>query len=850
MARTKTRRARATRARRLPQIPDITTAWRAVARPELVGALLVVIAVAAIAYLVPPLTRVLPDARDVIVQALGLHAFTAAVVVALVGLVMALRRVAWLTRPAPARRLAGALAFAIFVAGVLGRWYPQTSVGGVDLHVHSAGGDAGRLLADGVIGWTAWLASLVAAFSLLWPRTAARILRAAPGHIGYAVAWLWALGLHRAAGRGIRRGAVALRRAVAREERRGAALAVDLGEPMAAAAARTATAAPVAGAATPPVRPAPAAAATAATDAAAEPDAASRPKRGRSRKASQIPMDMDTPAGALRHSADGWQLPPTEYLKVAEPNKGSAVDNERRAQLIVDTLASFGVDATVVQVNEGPTVTQFGVEPGWDVKTKFVVERDAAGQPILGPDGQPRSKEVEVSRTRIRVNRITALQNDLALALAAPALRIEAPVPGKPMVGIEVPNQTTALVPLRGVMESPDYTKALKTGAIPIALGAGVSGDPVVADLATMPHVLIAGATGAGKSVCLNTIITCLLMNFSPEELRMVMIDPKRVELSGFANIPHLVFSEIVVDMDRVVGTLQAVINEMESRYRRFAKEGVRNIKRYNETHPDARLPYWVVIIDELADLMLVAPYQVENQLVRLAQLARATGIHLVVATQRPSVDVITGLIKANFPTRIAFAVSSSVDSRTILDHGGAEKLLGRGDMLYVPPDAQKPKRVQGAFVSDQEIDALVSFWTSDRFAELAPEKLDDMLEQAQREVEDMTEDGSTPDDDPMLHRAIELAREHHSISTSMLQRKLRIGYPRAARLMDELESRGIVSGATGSGGSRDVLVGAEPGSGPESLAAAAAAFEPPSGVGAGAGDDRKPAFPRPFDAE
>jgi len=577
-----------------------------------------------------------------------------------------------------------------------------------------------------------------------------------------------------------------------------------------------------------------------------------RPARGRRRKASQLPMDLETPVGALRHSADGWQLPPIEILRAADLTKGSAVDNERRARLIVETLASFGVDAAVVQVNEGPTVTQFGVEPGWDVKTRLVVERDAAGQPILGPDGQPRTKEVEVSRTRIRVNRITALQNDLALALAAPALRIEAPVPGKPMVGIEVPNHTTALVQLRGVMESPSYTRALKGGGIAMALGAGVSGDPVVADLATMPHLLIAGATGSGKSVCLNALITCLLMNFSPEELRLVMIDPKRVELTGFANIPHLAFSEIVVDMDRVVGTLQAVINEMESRYRRFAKAGVRNIKRYNETTREGRLPYWVVIIDELADLMLVAPYQVENQLVRLAQLARATGIHLVVATQRPSVDVITGLIKANFPTRIAFAVSSQVDSRTILDQGGAEKLLGRGDMLYVPPDAQKPKRVQGVYVSDQEIDALVRFWTSDRFAELVPEKFDALLDQAQREVEEMIEEGTTPDADPMLHRAIGIAREHRSLSTSLLQRKLRIGYPRAARLMDDLETRGIVGPAEAGGSSREVLAAREPGAEPESLAAAAAAFEPPSPASppAAPGWGGRPTFPRPFDAD
>ncbi|MEX2229498.1 MAG: DNA translocase FtsK, partial [Dehalococcoidia bacterium] len=539
------------------------------------------------------------------------------------------------------------------------------------------------------------------------------------------------------------------------------------------------------------------------------------PGRGRRRKASQIPMDLETPAGALRHSADGWQLPPIGILKSATPGKGSAVDNARRAQLITDTLASFGVDATVVQVNEGPTVTQFGVEPGWDVKTRTVIQRDASGQPILGEDGQPRVKEIEVSRTRIRVNRITALQNDLALALATPALRIEAPVPGKPMVGIEVPNQTTSLVSLRSVMESTDYAKAFRSGGIPIALGAGVSGDPVVADLATMPHVLIAGATGSGKSVCLNAVITCLLMNFSPEELRMVMIDPKRVELTGFANIPHLAFSEIVVEMDQVVGTLQAVINEMETRYRRFAKAGVRNIKRFNETTTEGKLPYWVVIIDELADLMLVAPYQVENQLVRLAQLARATGIHLVVATQRPSVDVITGLIKANFPTRIAFAVSSMVDSRTILDHGGAEKLLGKGDMLYVPPDAQKPKRVQGAFVADQEIDDLVKFWTSDRFAELVPDKFDELLVEAQREVAEHAESASAPGTDPMFSRAIEVAREHQSVSTSLLQRKLRIGYPRAARLMDELEERGYVGPQESGGGSREVLMAVEAGAGP-----------------------------------
>jgi DNA segregation ATPase FtsK/SpoIIIE, S-DNA-T family len=321
----------------------------------------------------------------------------------------------------------------------------------------------------------------------------------------------------------------------------------------------------------------------------------------------------------------------------------------------------------------------------------------------------------------------------------------------------------------------------------------------VMADLAKMPHLLIAGATGAGKSVCLNAIITGLLMRFSPNELRLVLVDPKRVELTPYANIPHLAFSNIVVDMDRVVGTLQAIINEMESRYRRFAAAGVRDLRRYNEVAVKSggvKLPYWVVVVDELADLMLVAPYQVENQIVRLAQLARATGIHLIIATQRPSVDVVTGLIKANFPTRIAFAMSSMVDSRTVLDQGGAEKLLGRGDMLFVPPDAQKPRRVQGVFLSDAEIEAVVNFWTADRFAELVPEKHDDLLEEAEHQAQAVGEDKEA---DPMVERAIALALELKTISVSMLQRRLRVGYPRAARIMDALEERGIVGPSDGS---------------------------------------------------
>ena len=487
------------------------------------------------------------------------------------------------------------------------------------------------------------------------------------------------------------------------------------------------------------------------------------------------------------------------------------------------------------QISEGPTVTQFGVEPGWDVRTRSVPERTAAGEPVLDEHGQPRTRPVEVSRTRVRVNRITALQNDLALALAAPALRIEAPVPGKSVVGIEVPNERTAVVTLRDVLASDRFARAAAKAGLPIALGSGVSGAPEVADLAGMPHLLIAGATGAGKSVCLNSIIASLLMNYSPEQLRLVMIDPKRVELAPFADIPHLAFSEIVIDMDKVVGTLQAVIHEMESRYRRFARIGVRNLERYNEAG-DGPLPYWVVIIDELADLMLAAPYQVEHQLVRLAQLARATGIHLVVATQRPSVDVVTGLIKANFPTRIAFAVSSQVDSRTILDSGGAEKLLGKGDMLFQPKDKQKPTRLQGVYVSDEEIEDLVAFWTHDRFSEIRPPAHDELLAEAEEAAAALQPGGGGANGaagggsangangaDAMLAKAIELARGHEQVSTSLLQRRLRIGYPRAARLMDDLEQQGIVGPPEGGSGSRPVLPADAAGDGETAGAAATA---------------------------
>jgi len=782
-------------------MPRFLDAGRFIARPELIGTVLVILAAAALPFLLP-FAGIIADARDELVGLLGLHVFTLVVVLASSGLIIAFRRGDWAVRRR--RHLIGALGLLGFLAGLLGRWYPDRLVGDVDLGVHSAGGELGRALAFWPTGVVMGAILGLLGFSLLWPRSAEALLRAMPGFVGRRLRWFWEQRLDRYALRGLAIATSPIARLMHPKH--------DLDPEFSRIDGNTAAGAETLATITGPAPPELAAAV--GSDVADEIEAPVLPAAElediEERPATQIPMDMESPADELRHASDGWQLPPTNVLAEVPVGHARTVDNERRSVLIVETLASFGVDASVVQINEGPTVTQFGVEPGWDVKTRMVTERDATGRAILSSDGNPRQREVEVSRTRIRVNRITALQNDLALALAAPALRIEAPVPGKPMVGIEVPNHHTSIVTMRSIIETPEYQKELKKLALPIALGAGVSGSPVIADLARMPHVLIAGATGSGKSVCLNAIISGLLMHLSPEQLRFVMIDPKRVELADFADVPHLAFSRIVVEMDQVVGTLQAVINEMESRYRKFAKVGVRNIKGYNDkVGSHTPMPYWVVVIDELADLMIAAPYQVEQQLVRLAQLARATGIHLVVATQRPSVDVITGLIKANFPTRIGFAVASSVDSRTVLDQGGAEKLLGRGDMLYVPPDEQKPKRVQGVFVSDEEIRALVGFWTADRFAQLQPEKFDKMLLEAERDLEKLGLEDQEPQDDPLVMQAIELAKQHATLSTSLLQRKLRIGYPRAARTMDELEERGIIGASDGTN-SREVLIAPE----------------------------------------
>jgi S-DNA-T family DNA segregation ATPase FtsK/SpoIIIE len=489
-------------------------------------------------------------------------------------------------------------------------------------------------------------------------------------------------------------------------------------------------------------------------------------------------------------TSPAWQLPAVTLLKTGSLGELSQSDVQKKIRLIEDTLADFDVYAKVVQVNPGPTITQFGLEPGFRERV------DRNGQ--------------VVKREKIKVSEITSLQNDLALALAAPSIRIEAPVPGRQVVGLEVPNSQSALVSLRQVVESGAFVKQRLKTKLAVALGEDVSGQAIAADLTRMPHLLIAGATGSGKSICINAIISGLLLQATPDEVRLILVDPKRVELTTYNDAPHLL-RPVVVDADKVVGVLKWVVHEMDERYRAFEKHGVRNVEGYNKaaTAAAARrtagssdgppalepLPYIVVVIDELADLMMLAPDETERLICRLAQLARATGIHLIVATQRPSVDVITGLIKANFPTRISFAVSSQIDSRTILDMPGAEKLLGRGDMLYMPTDAMKPIRLQGVFVSDEEIEQLVDHWKS-----LGPPRYVDAL------INPSADGEGEEEVDELFDRAVELARETTRVSASFLQRRLRIGHNRAARLIDQLEERGILPGPENGHGGPDSL--------------------------------------------
>ncbi|KPK20915.1 MAG: cell division protein FtsK, partial [Dehalococcoidia bacterium SG8_51_3] len=413
-------------------------------------------------------------------------------------------------------------------------------------------------------------------------------------------------------------------------------------------------------------------------------------------------------------------------------------------------------------------------DPVWDRRLKEKKERDE--------NGDVRVTLEEVSKTRVKVDRITSLANDLALALAAPSIRIEAPVPGKSMVGIEVPNTSIGVVSLRSVIESSTYQKLQTRSKLAVALGKGAGGEAVSGDLTRMPHLLIAGATGSGKTVCLNAIIGCLLLYNTPFDTRFIMIDPKRVELTPYNSIPHLA-TPVIVDTKKALSILRWLSQEMDQRYQKLASAGARNIEGYNKNRQGSdKMPYMVLIIDELADLMMTSFDEVEHILCRLAQLARATGIHLVVATQRPSVDVVTGLIKANFPTRISFAVTSQVDSRTILDGAGAEKLLGRGDMLYMPTEAGKPRRLQGCFVSDPEVERLVYFWNSQKEQTAAPIKIEEVAPTP------ALGGRSGQQEDPLMDSARELMEQHDNISTSFLQRKLHIGYPRAARIMEQLE--------------------------------------------------------------
>jgi S-DNA-T family DNA segregation ATPase FtsK/SpoIIIE len=492
-----------------------------------------------------------------------------------------------------------------------------------------------------------------------------------------------------------------------------------------------------------------------------------------------------------------WHLP--DIAQMLEESAESEINQQEirdRVHKIEETLAHFGVPAKVLEVNQGPTITQFGVEPG------FVEQK--------GMDGK-------VHRVKVKVSRISALQHDLELALAAAPIRIEAPVPGKSIVGIEVPNSQIALVSLRGVMES-DAFKAMKS-KLKLALGQDVAGQPICANLDSMPHLLIAGATGSGKSVCVNAIIGCLLCTATPDEIEFVMVDPKRVELVNFNGIPHL-REPVVVEMDKAVATLQSTVAEMDRRFQLFAHQGARNIDIYNhmvEGKPNAeRLPYLIVIVDELADLMMISPEEVEKAITRLAQMARATGIHLILATQRPSVDVVTGLIKANFPSRISFAVTSQIDSRVVLDTPGAEKLLGRGDMLYMASDSAKLVRLQGCFVSDRELDKLVKHWI-----DLAPpQKMEKEIAEPEPAEEEFLQpplwnsaisiQTATREDD-LLPQATAIVQQSSRASVSLLQRKLRIGYSRAARLIELLENRGIVGPDEGPTKGRAVLTTAAP---------------------------------------
>src|SRR5437660_1589045 len=464
-----------------------------------------------------------------------------------------------------------------------------------------------------------------------------------------------------------------------------------------------------------------------------------------------------------------WKLPSIALLDTVTARRERMADEiKRNVKVIEATLTTFGVECKVVGVNPGPAVTQYELQPGPGVQVK----------------------------------RITALQNDLSLALAAAPLRIEAPIPGKSAVGIEVPNKAASLVTIREVLETATFREG--THKLALALGNDVSGQSIVGDLTRMPHLLIAGATGQGKSVCINALITSLLFQVTPDHLRLLLIDPKRVELTNYNGLPHLALP-VLVESHQAAAALRWAVAEMDRRYKLFSSEGVRNIATYNEKAAlkSARsLPYIVIVIDELADLMMVAAGEIEELICRIAQLARAVGIHLIIATQRPSTDIITGLIKANIPSRIAFAVGSQVDSRVILDSGGAEKLLGRGDMLYQPVDAGKPTRIQGAFVSDPEVESVVNYWRSQG----EPRYMEEILEEGAGTEWEGGHQATERKLDPLFARAARAVAAEGGASVSLVQRKFNVGYSRAGRIVDQLAEHRVIGGYQGSK-SREVLM-------------------------------------------
>ncbi len=524
----------------------------------------------------------------------------------------------------------------------------------------------------------------------------------------------------------------------------------------------------------------------------ASPTESRRPRSTLAERASAVSKGEPAaePRAAVHHvtgsnvNASAWVLPPVDQiLEPATPAGQQTNLDQERARLIEDTLASFGAPCHVVDISRGPTITRFGVEPD------FIESRGG--------------------KMRVRVSKIASLADDLALALAAPRIRIQAPVPGRSYVGIEVPNTEISLVAMREVLES-DVFRRMKS-PLRFTLAKDVAGKPVAGDLSAMPHLLIAGTTGSGKSVCVNSILVSLLLNHTPNDIRLILVDPKRVELTGYNGIPHLL-APVVVDTERVVGALQWLQREMDARYHKFSSSSTRNIQDYNEHYPEQRLPYLVAVIDELADLMMLSPDETERSITRLAQLARATGIHLIIATQRPSVDVVTGLIKANFPARVAFAVASTVDSRVILDQPGAERLLGRGDMLFQAPDAPAPVRLQGVYVSDIEIQRLVDYWRTQAAivqsqmpladGEPTPDMLPNGLPLKQVPLWDAEEVSG----DPLYAEAVDLVRREGRASITMLQRRLRVGYTRAARLIDSMEEKGVISESLPNSQVREVL--------------------------------------------